>query len=161
MAESWFLKIDGIEGDSLDKLHKDEIDVESWSWGVVNEGSPGPGGGGGAGRASFQDFHFVAKISKASPQLFLSCATGVHHKAATLSGRRAGGEKTSGDFLEYKLSDVLVTSVQHAEGGSDLPIEQFSLGYGRFEITFTPQNEDGSPGSPISGGFDVKLNKKI
>ena len=162
VAESWFLKIDGIEGDSLDKVHKGEIDVESWSWGVVHEGSPGPGGGGGgAGRASFQDFHFVAKISQASPQLFLSCATGVHHKDATLSGRRAGGDKTSGDFLKYKLSDVQVTSVQHAQGGSDLPIEQFSLGYGRFDITFTPQKPDGSPGSPISAGFDVKLNKKL
>jgi type VI secretion system secreted protein Hcp len=161
VAENWFLKIDGIEGDSLDKVHKGEIDVESWSWGVVNEGSPDSGGGGGAGRASFQDFHFVGKISKASPQLFLSCATGVHHKVATLSGRRAGGDKASGDFLKYKLSDVQVTSVQHAEGGSDLPIEQFSLNYGRFEITFTPQNPDGSPGSPISAGFDLKINKKV
>ena len=121
MTEDWFLKIDGIPGDSMDKVHKGEIDVESWSWGVVHEGSPGSGGGGGAGRASFQDFHFVTKISKASPQLFLSCATGVHHKDATLSGRRAGANP-SGDFLKYKLSDVQVTSVQHAGGGSDVPI---------------------------------------
>jgi len=160
VAESWFLKIDGIQGESVDKVHKGEIDVESWSWGVVNEGSPGTGSGGGAGRASFEDFHFVTRISKASPQLFLSCATGVHHKDATLSGRR-GGDKTSGDFLKYKLSDVQVTSVQHAGGGSDLPIEQLSLSYGRFEITFTPQDPDGSPGSPISAGFDVKMNKKV
>jgi type VI secretion system secreted protein Hcp len=161
VAESWFLKIDGIQGASLDKVHKGEIDVESWSWGVVNEGSPGSGSGGRAGRASFQDFGFVAKISQASPQLFLSCATGVHHKDATLSGRRAGGDKASGDFLKYKLSDVQVTSVQHSGSGSDVPVEQFSLSYGRFEITFTPQNPDGSPGSPISAGFDVKLNKKV
>jgi len=162
VADNWFLKIDGIEGSSLDKVHKGEIDVESWSWGVVNESSPvHGGGGGGAGRASFQDFHFVAKISKASPQLFLSCATGVHHKVATLSGRRAGGDKIAGEFLEYKLSDVQVTSVQHGAGGSDLPSEQFSLSYGRFDITFTPQAPDGWPGAPISAGFDVKLNKKI
>jgi type VI secretion system secreted protein Hcp len=160
VTEDWFLKIDGIPGDSMDKVHKGEIEVESWSWGVVNEGSPGSGGGGGAGRASFQDFHFVTKISKASPQLFLSCATGVHHKDATLSGRHAGASP-SGDFLKYKLSDVQVTSVQHAGGGSDLPVEQFSLSYGRFEITFTPQDPDGSPGSPITAGFDVKMNKKV
>ena len=159
MAENWFLKIDGIQGDSLDKVHKGEIDVQSWSWGVVHEGSPGPGGG-GAGRVSFQDFHFVAKISKASPQLFLSCATGVHHKDATLSGSRVG-DKASGDFLEYKLSDVLVTSVQHEEGGSDVPTEQFSLSYGRFEVTFTPQAIGGWLGMPISAGFDVKLNNKV
>src|SRR5690349_6263455 len=100
VAESWFLKIDGIEGESLDKVHKGEIDVESWSWGVLNEGSHGSGGGGVAGRASFDDFHFLARISKASPQLFLSCATGAHHKTATLTGRRAG-DKSTGDFLKY------------------------------------------------------------
>ncbi len=160
MAESWFLKIDGIEGDSLDKVHKGEIDLESWSWGVFVQDSPGPGGGGRPGRATFPDFRFTTKISKASPQLFLSCATGVHHKVATVSGRHVG-EKVMSDFLKYKLSDVQVTSVQHGGSDSYPPGEQFSLSYGRFEITFTPQNEDGSPGAPISAGFDVKLNKKI
>ena len=160
MAESWFLKIDGIDGDSVDKLHKGEIDVESWSWGVVNERSPGSGSGGGAGRASFEDFHFLAQISKASPQLFLSCATGAHHKTATLSGRRAG-DKSAGDFLKYKLTDVLVTSVEHSGGASEVPTEQFSLAYSRFEITFTPTGADGKPGPPVSAGFDVKMNKKV
>ena len=46
------------------------------------------GGGGGAGKASLQDLHFVSHISKASPKLFLSCATGTHHKTASLSGVR-------------------------------------------------------------------------
>ncbi|HEY7575111.1 MAG TPA: type VI secretion system tube protein Hcp, partial [Thermoanaerobaculia bacterium] len=29
----YFLKIDGIEGESQDGKHKGEIDVLSWSWG--------------------------------------------------------------------------------------------------------------------------------
>src|SRR6187549_606669 len=74
VSERWFLKIDGIVGDSIDANHKGEIDVLSWSWGVTHAGGgAGPGGGGGgAGKASFQDFHFVSRISKASPALFLS-----------------------------------------------------------------------------------------
>ena len=62
MAERWFLKIDGIPGESTDVNHKDEIDVLSWSWGVTQTGGSG-GGGGGAGKAAFQDFHFVSRIS--------------------------------------------------------------------------------------------------
>jgi type VI protein secretion system component Hcp len=31
MAEKWFLKIDGVEGESTDAAHKGEIDVLSWS----------------------------------------------------------------------------------------------------------------------------------
>jgi type VI protein secretion system component Hcp len=58
--------------------------------------------------------HFVARISKASPKLFLSCATGSHHKVATLSGARTAGKGKTVDFLKYKLADVQVTSVQTA-----------------------------------------------
>src|SRR5262245_44836400 len=110
VAQDWFLKIDGIDGESQDSAHKGEIEVLSWSWGVVHEGAPGPGGGGGgaSGKPSFQDFHFVAHISKASPKLFLSCATGVHHKDALLTGRRAGAKAS--EFLKYKLADVQVSS---------------------------------------------------
>ena len=36
VAESWFLKIDGVQGESTDISHKDEIDVLSWSWGVAH-----------------------------------------------------------------------------------------------------------------------------
>ncbi|HEU0169869.1 MAG TPA: type VI secretion system tube protein Hcp [Acidimicrobiales bacterium] len=155
MAESWFLKVDGIDGESTDVAHKGEIDVLSWSWGVANTGSPGSGGGGGAGKASFQDFQFVSRISKASPQLFLSCATGSHHKSASLSGRRAAG-KSKDDFLTYKLTDVQVTSVHHGDGEADPPTEQFSLSYRRFEISFTPPT-----GPAVNAGFDLKLNKKV
>ncbi len=143
--------------------HKGEIDVQSWSWGVIQTGSSsgGGGGGGGAGRATFQDFHFVSRISKASPALFLACATGQHHKAATLTGERAGGAK-GGTFLQYKLNDVLVSSVQQSDAaGGDPPVEQFSLNYSKIELSFFPQDAKGKVGPPITAGFDVKAHKKV
>ena len=166
MAERWFLKIDGIVGDSTDATHKDEIDVLSWSWGVTQTGgSSGPGGtggaGGGAGKAAFDDFHFVSRIGRASPTLFLASATGTHHKTASLSGVRVGGKGPSSEFLKYKLSDVVVTSDQHAGDSADFPVEQFSLNYSKIEISFTPQTASGAAGTAIKAGFDVKANKKI
>lgn len=160
MAESWFLKVDGIEGESTDAAHKDEIDVQSWSWGVVQTGTS-PGSGGGAGQANFQDFHFVARISKASPRLFLACATGIHHKWATLSGARTAGKGKAIDLLKYKLSDVQVTSVAHSDSDSEPPMEQFSLNYSKFEISYSPQTAAGKLGPAVTAGFDLKHNKKI
>ena len=162
MAEQWFLKIDGIVGDSTVVNHKDEIDVLSWSWGATQTGgTTGAGGGAGAGKASLQDFHFVSHISKASPKLFLSCATGTHHKTALLSGVRVGGKGASSEFLKYKLSDVVISSDQQAGNQGDFPVEQFSLNYSKIEITFTPQTATGAAGTAIKAGFDVKANKKI
>ncbi|HKE73096.1 MAG TPA: type VI secretion system tube protein Hcp [Acidimicrobiales bacterium] len=158
MAESWFLKIDGIEGDSNHEGHKGEIDIEAWNWGVTQSGTA-HGGGGGAGRATFQDMSFVARISKASPKLFMSCATGLHHKSAQLTGA-AAGEKMR-PFLTYKLSDVLVSSVQESGSEAGPPQEHFSLNYAKIEMSFTPQDATGAAGAPIVAGFDVKHNKKL
>ena len=59
MASDYVLKIDGIKGESTDSKHKDEIEIESFSWGATQPGSFASGGGGGAGKVSFQDIHFT------------------------------------------------------------------------------------------------------
>ena len=103
----------------------------------------------------------MSRISKASPKLFLSCATGTHIKSALLSGARTAGKGASSEFLKYKLSDVVVTSDQHAGNEGETPVEQFSLNYSKIEITFTPQTSTGKVGTPITAGFDVKASKKV
>ena len=157
----YFLKIDGIQGESADAKHKGEIDVESWSWGVTQSGASSPGGGGGAGKATAQDFHFVARTSKASPKLFLACASGQHHKSAILTARTAG--KSQQDFLKWTMTDVLVSSFQTggSEAGQVVPIDQVSLNFSKIEVEYRTQNPDGSPGAAIKEGWDFKANKKI
>ncbi len=52
----YFLKIEGIAGESTDAKHKGEIEVESFSWGVSQSASPSPGVGGAAGAATVAGF---------------------------------------------------------------------------------------------------------
>jgi type VI secretion system secreted protein Hcp len=159
VAERWFLKLDGITGESTHDAHKGEIDVESWSWGVSNSSSTSGGGGGGAGKASFQDFHFVSRISKASPALFTACASGSHIKEGLLSGARGAGKGT--DYLKYKLRDVVVTSLMQGDTDVEPPVEQFSLSYSKVEWSYTPQSPSGKLQQPVKAGWDLKANKKI
>lgn len=160
-TERWFLKIDGIAGESADAAHKGEIEVESWSWGLSNTGSTSSGGGAGSGRVSFRDFHFVTRISTASPSLVQACATGSHLKEANLSGVRSVGQGKGIDFLEYRLRDVLVTSVDHGDGAADVPSEQFSLSYAKIEMSYIPQSASGKMGAAVAAGYDLKKNRKI
>ena len=90
-AVDFFIKFDGIKGESTDAKHKDEIDVESWSWGETHAAG-GRGGGAGAGKVAMQDFHFTMQQNTASVGLMRACATGQHIKEATLSARKAGKE---------------------------------------------------------------------
>jgi len=53
-----FLKIDGIEGESTDSKHKNEIELQSFSWGATQPGSAGHGGGAGVGKVQVHDFSF-------------------------------------------------------------------------------------------------------
>jgi type VI secretion system secreted protein Hcp len=72
------LEIDGIKGESTDAKHPNTIEIESYSWGASNDGSAAHGSGAGAGKVHFQDLHFTAQVSKASPELLLACASGRH-----------------------------------------------------------------------------------
>jgi len=160
-AVDYFLKLDGIDGESTDDKHKNEIDVESWSWGESQMGTHVGGGGGGAGKVSMQDFHFVMKINKASPKLFLACATGQHIKEGKLTCRKAGGDQQ--EFLTVKLSDLLVSSYQTGGSahGDIVPTDQIALNYSKIELEYKPQKPDGTLDKAMTAGYDLKLNKKV
>ncbi|MBM3932793.1 MAG: type VI secretion system tube protein Hcp [SAR202 cluster bacterium] len=158
-AVDYFLKIDGIPGESSDEKHRGEIELESWSWGETNMGTHAGGGGGGAGKVSMQDFHFTMKSSKASPMLMLACATGQHIKQATLFVRKSGGDQQK--YMKITLSDVLVSSFQIGGQGGDIPTDQISLNFTKIEFEYKPQKPDGSLDAPVKAGYDLKMNKKL
>jgi type VI secretion system secreted protein Hcp len=159
MAVGYFLKIDGIEGESADSKHKGEIELASFSWGVTQSGSPARGGGAGAGKAQFQDFHFVARTSKASPKLFLACASGEHVKSAFLTCRRRGQARL--EFLKYKLSDVLISSFLVGGSTPEEPFDQVSLNFAKIEMEYVPQGKAGKAGGSVKAAWDLKANKKV
>jgi type VI secretion system secreted protein Hcp len=155
----YFLKIEGVDGESTDDKHKGEIELESWSFGGTNGGSFNSGGGGGTGKVALQDFNFVKKTDKASAKLFTSCCTGEHLKKATLVCRKAGKEQQ--EFLTIVLTSVLVSSYQTGgSAGSDIiPMDQVSLNFAKIEYKYKEQKADGSLGGEVIGGWDVTTNK--
>jgi type VI secretion system secreted protein Hcp len=161
VAVDYFLKIDGVPGESSDAKHKGEIQLDSFGWGETSPGGAGPGGGVGAGKVQMQDLVVTMAVSKASPKLMLACATGKHHKEAVLTARRAAG-KAQQEFLVFKFKEVVVTSYQL--GGSELgdaPMDQVSLGFSTIQMEYSPQKADGSLDTPVKAGWDLKQNKAI
>jgi type VI secretion system secreted protein Hcp len=157
MAVDYFLKLDGIPGESADKTHKNTIDLLSWSWGESNSGSHAGGGGGGAGKANMQDFSFAMSVNKASPKLFLACATGQHIKEASLVCRKAGKEQQ--EYLKMKFTDVLVSSYSTGgSAGAEVPVESISLNFAKIEVTYCAQKADGTLESPVVHHYDLKTN---
>ena len=155
-AVDYFLKIDGIEGESADSKHAKEIQLESWSWGETNAGSMAHSGGGGAGKVAMQDFHFVMATNKAAPKLFSACATGEHIKSAILTCRKAG--KDQQEFLKYTFTDLLISSFQaggSADGGV-IPTDQCSFNFTKIQMDYKEQKADGTLGGAVTKWYDLK-----
>ncbi|MEX2176527.1 MAG: type VI secretion system tube protein Hcp [Pirellulaceae bacterium] len=159
MAVDMFLKLDGIKGESKDAKHKEEIQIESFSWGLSQTGGMGAGGGGGAGKVQVHDISITKFADKASCALMLACASGKHIPSGLLTVRKAGDKPL--EYLKIKLTDILISGVQHAGHGGDLVSENVTLNFTKVQVEYQEQKPDGS-GSPAGEmGWDVKKNEKV
>ena len=158
MAVDYFLKIDGVPGESADAKHKGEIQLESFSWGASQTGTMAYGGGGGAGKVDMQDFHCVKQVDKASPVLFNHCATGEHLKKALLTMRKAGKEQQ--EFMKWTFNDLLVTSYTlSGSNGAGEAMEQISMNFTKISVDYAAQKADGTLEGYTTKGYDIKANK--
>jgi type VI secretion system secreted protein Hcp len=160
MAIDIFLKLDGLPGESRDRVHADEIDVQSYSWGLANTLSIGTAGGGaGAGKASFQDLNYTSATHKSSPKLMAACALGRRIDTAVLTVRRSGGGNPV-DFLKITLTDVFVASYnQAAAEGGDSVVEDVSLAFVKIQFSYAEQRPDGTLATPVVEGWDRAANR--
>ncbi|MEJ0078951.1 MAG: type VI secretion system tube protein Hcp [Alphaproteobacteria bacterium] len=159
MASDIFAKLGDIKGESIDDKHKDEIEILSYSWGVTSAAHVGgAGGGAGAGKASFHDLSFTHAIDKATPQLLMACATGVHFKDATITHRKAG--KGQQEYLIIKMNDVIVTSVSLGDATGQAGSENVSIAFNKVDLEYKPQLPNGQLDAGVHFKFDLKANKE-
>jgi len=157
-AVDYFLKIEGIEGESTAEGHRGEIKILSYSWGASNSGVFASGAG-GAGKVNFGSLRLTtAGVSIASPSLFDVVATGKHLPTATLTLAKAD---QGYDYLKVTLSDVVISSYQTAGAAGQVPIENIRLNFAQIEYEYTPQKPDGSLGTTVRAGWDLAANKRL
>ena len=154
----YYLKLDGIDGESSNEGHRGSITLDSWSFGATQMGTSG--GGGGSGKVIMQDFHFDKHVDKASPKIFEALTTGKHIKDATLELCRTDSERQSQCYLVITLTDVVISGYQLGGSGGDVPTDQFSLNFAKIEFSYKPQKADGTLDSPVKATYNVKANVK-
>ena len=157
-----FLKIDGIPGESTDDKHKDWIEVLSYNWGVsqmASAASVSATSASASQRADFQDLSIVKLMDKSSPMLMKACAKGDPIKEVKLELCRATGAKEV--YMEYKLEQVIISSVSIGGGTGGEATESVAFNYGRIQMTYTPFDRDGKAQGKVPAGWDLMKNKAI
>jgi type VI secretion system secreted protein Hcp len=146
-AVDYFLKLDGVDGESKSDKHKGWIELESYSFGASSAGSSaGTGSGGGAGKVKFNEFTIKKVTDKSSPILMIETATGKHYPKAEFVVMKSDGTQ----YYKITLKDVLISSYQ-TSGGTDLPMEEVSLNFAQIEFEY----------GATKTGWDIKTNKKL
>lgn len=161
MPADFYLKIGDIEGDSTVSGHEGQIELMSVNLGAnMPIGSRSSGGSATTGKVSLSDVSVVKQTDKASTKLFLACCSGTHYDQAVISINRPDGQGNLVEYANWTLEDVVVSSYTHGAAGTDVPVENLSLNFGKITFTYTPTDPAtaASQGS-LTSGWDVSLNK--
>ena len=160
MAVDMFLMIEGVDGESQDEAHADEIDILTYSFGASNSGTAHLGGGAGAGKVSVQDLSVTKYVDKATPNLFLHCCNGKHIPECVLVVRKAGEEPL--EYIKMTMTDCLITSVvTSAAQGQERLTENVSINFAEFELEYVPQTAEGTGDAPVTVGWSIAKNVKV
>ena len=108
--QDFFIKIEGIAGESKDSKHAGQIDVLNWGYAVSQSSSANTGGGGGVGKAHFSELVFTHYIDKSTPNLMKYCASGKHVPSVELSCCKVGDGQP--EYMKVVMTDVLIPHVR-------------------------------------------------
>ena len=133
-----FIKFDTIKGESIEKAHFEWSEAGSFSFGIESPFTIGSGGI-ESGRVKAAPLTIRKLVDKASPQLFLRCATGEPLPTVTLELSRISGSTAPVVFYKMILSDVYVSNV-HSDGvtgGDNVPTESIELNFSKISIVYS------------------------
>lgn len=155
-----FLKIESarqgaIKGEAQDEDHKDEIDVNDWSWGM--QAKTTLSGGGASPKATLNELNIVKQVDSASTGLMSAMRNNDLIKKAVLTVRKAGG--TPHEYFKISIEKGRITALDvdtsnfSANGGLS---ERLSLAFQKISVEYVPQGPDGLPqGSML---FDAEIS---
>lgn len=148
---NFFLKLDGIPGESKDAKHRDEIDILSWSLGTehrnysANDGSASP---------HIKDIVITKNVDKASTQLFGAYANARGMNTLVITCRK--GAMDQPEYLVVTCTDALVTSWNASGSHGDEPQgESVTFSFRKIVINYQAQQSDGTLGGVMSAEYDL------
>jgi type VI secretion system Hcp family effector len=151
-----FLAIDGIQGDSTDARHKNQIAIESFAFLAKR---PTTSSSRGSTAVRFNGLRLDKVYDVSSPKLFAAATSGRHLKSATVTFSTSS-DPSGTDVLTYKLTDVMLTSYEQGGANPDTKAlgsleEEIGLTAARVSVTEKTFNAAGKPGPAVTASWQV------
>lgn len=159
MAVDFFLKLEGIDGQSNDKGHSNWIEVMEVGHGAMQNVSMQRGAD-VSGRGQFIPFKFVHPVDKATPKLQQFCMNGQKiAKAEFASCRAIAGVQVP--VYEIKMENVKVARAEVKTMTNETTteiVEEVELVVGKMTWKVTPIKPDNTKDGAIEAAFDQIAN---
>ena len=161
MAQDFFIKLDGIDGQSADKNHAKWIEVIDFSHGSKQSVTLARGAD-VAGRGEFDAFSFTHLVDKATPKLQQYCMNGQKvskvefHVCRAIAGTQVVVYEVK--MENVKIAKATVKASQVAEGADSEAIEEVDLVAGKMTWKVTPIKPDNTKDGAIEASFDQIAN---
>lgn len=154
-----FLKLAGVDGESQDTEHKNEIQIQGFKMNVRSPRDATTGKQ--TGKIRCTDMTVFAGIEKSTAKLFQMITTNQNIPKAELACRKAG--KNPFEFFKITLEDCYLSRVEigtgGGEGGNVVPPCEFDIEFGKIKIESREQTATGPTTGPVVAAFDLRTNK--
>lgn len=155
-----FLYLEGIQGESTDHYHKDEIDVLSWSWQMSSSSTMTLGVASGFGEVIIRPIIIIKQIDKSSPLISLNLLKGSVITEAVLKIAPVLTAGDSFDVVRITMKNVRIVH-QCVEGEGTTIREKVALSFGSICYRYIQLKLDGSPGTVIEKCWDLEAHTEF
>jgi len=148
-----YLRLDGIQGDSITKGYEKWIPITGIQFDATNERGTLTSSAASAGKASLDSFTIQKNVDSASVPLFLNLMTGKVIAKGQIVFTTKSKDTSVQQPLIIDLENVIVTDYSFSDGYEGITLKATGL-----KLTYTPQTNSGAKGTPITGGWDFLKN---
>jgi type VI secretion system secreted protein Hcp len=159
-ASDYFLKIDGVTGETTTGNTPGAIAVDGFELGAENKMTIGSASSGaGAGKATLNELTIEKPVDSTSPALFGMLGAGTKISGMELVARKAGPAGTAPIYMRYTFQLAFVTSqTQTGAAGDDGIQEKLTFSYGSVKQTYVKLGASGTPAGTVFGSWNQVTN---
>jgi type VI secretion system secreted protein Hcp len=152
-----FAKFDKIKGSATEAEHKDQIEIQSFSWGasrsMLMQGSRRE-----SSHPTTTEVHITKHQDVSSNKLLMDLYKGTANNKVEIAFTTMVAGKPE-QYLLLKLENTAVSSYQLADSdGGSRAMESISLSFTKFSVT-TKSIDSAGKSSPDTVGWDIAENK--
>ncbi len=151
-----YLDIGGIKGKSTHSKYDKWIPVDSLHWGVENDAHTTVGVAAsrmGAGKVTPHDVSMSKEMDQSSVPLMKLVFAGTNQSTARIVVTQS--TDTGDAYLEYTLTNAIVSSFQTAASSEGVPTENFSINFTKIEVKANPTDATGTAQQTV-GSYDFE-----